>query len=122
MCVSVCVCSVESDVFNVMEKDFSVKLTASQEEVKEGEPFSLTCTAPPGNFYIQEWLHPSKEVREFYFPFPPMHCPTTPRFFFMYLLKRRSSKSSKSKALLSVGSLFCSGLLFLCSVSVCEAK
>ncbi|KAB5539700.1 hypothetical protein PHYPO_G00092030 [Pangasianodon hypophthalmus] len=51
-----------SDMFNVMENDFSVKLTASQEEIKEGEAFNLTCTVPPGSLYVQKWLHPSKEA------------------------------------------------------------
>lgn len=63
-------------MFNVPEKDFSVELTASQDEIKVGEAFNLTCTVPPGALYVQEWLHLSKEVRERYFPIPPMHSPT----------------------------------------------
>ncbi|MCJ8743547.1 hypothetical protein PDJAM_G00095280 [Pangasius djambal] len=50
------------DMFNVMEDDFSLKLTASQEEIKEGEAFNLTCMVPPGGLYVQQWLHPSKEA------------------------------------------------------------
>ncbi|KAF4070920.1 hypothetical protein AMELA_G00279030 [Ameiurus melas] len=51
-----------SNMFNVPEKDFSVKLTASQEEIKVGEAFNLTCMVPPGALYVQEWLHLSKEA------------------------------------------------------------
>lgn len=53
--------------------DFDVKLTASQDEIKEGEAFKLTCTVPPGSDYFQQWLHPSREVKGFYLSFTPLH-------------------------------------------------
>lgn len=58
-------CSGVPDMFNVTEEDFSVTLTVSQAEIKEGEAFNLTCTVPPGALYVQNWLHLSKEVRVF---------------------------------------------------------
>ncbi|KAG7316741.1 hypothetical protein KOW79_020282 [Hemibagrus wyckioides] len=64
--------AVRSMVYNVtdmpfmthipMENDLSVKLTASQEEIKEGESFNLTCTVPPGSLYVQQWLHLSRQA------------------------------------------------------------
>ncbi|KAM9435321.1 platelet-derived growth factor receptor alpha isoform 1-T4 [Clarias gariepinus] len=60
---------VRSRVYNVTDSsdlewmnDFDVELKASQDEIKEGEAFKLTCTVPPGSDYFQQWLHPSREA------------------------------------------------------------
>lgn len=63
VCVYLCIQVKQIYIFLTGE-DFSVKLSASQEEIKEGEAFNLTCMVPPGPIYLQNWLHPSKEVKK----------------------------------------------------------
>ncbi|KAI5090427.1 platelet-derived growth factor receptor alpha [Silurus meridionalis] len=52
----------EPFMINLMENEFTVKLMASQKDIKEGEAFNLTCTVPPGALYVQQWLHLKKEA------------------------------------------------------------
>ncbi|XP_027001962.2 platelet-derived growth factor receptor alpha isoform X1 [Tachysurus fulvidraco] len=47
---------------NEMKLDFSVNLTASPEDIKEGEALNLTCTVSPGALYVQQWVHPSRQA------------------------------------------------------------
>ncbi|XP_031430244.1 platelet-derived growth factor receptor alpha isoform X2 [Clupea harengus] len=58
-----------SDVYTVIEKkqpvvkqDFQVTLKASDEAVMAREAFNLTCIAPLGPEYQQQWLHPLKQA------------------------------------------------------------
>lgn len=43
-------------------KDFNVKVKASEETVKAGLPFNITCVAPAGPNFQQQWLHPKKQA------------------------------------------------------------
>uniref|UniRef100_A0A8C1EBX5 Platelet-derived growth factor receptor alpha n=1 Tax=Cyprinus carpio carpio TaxID=630221 RepID=A0A8C1EBX5_CYPCA len=67
--------AVQSIVYNVTndtdvkddddeEKSFNIKLSASMEDVKEGDAVSLTCETPPGKAFHQQWLHPQKQARD----------------------------------------------------------
>ncbi|XP_030627008.1 platelet-derived growth factor receptor alpha [Chanos chanos] len=47
-----------------IQQDFNVKLRASADSIKVGQPFSLTCIVPPGPLYRQEWLHPRKQAAD----------------------------------------------------------
>lgn len=42
--------------------DFDVKVKASEDMVKAGQPFTVTCTAPHGLGFEQQWLHPKKQA------------------------------------------------------------
>ncbi|KAG7228764.1 hypothetical protein INR49_008542 [Caranx melampygus] len=48
-------------------KDFNVEVKASEENVRAGQPLNITCTAPTGLGFQQQWLHPKKQAR----PPPP---------------------------------------------------
>lgn len=48
---------------NNEEKSFNIKLSASMEDVKEGEALNLTCETPPGKDFHQQWLHPQNQAR-----------------------------------------------------------
>lgn len=50
-------------------EDFDVEVKASEETVRAGEPFSVTCVAPTGLGFQQQWLHPKKQARMQPFPF-----------------------------------------------------
>ncbi|XP_016427418.1 platelet-derived growth factor receptor alpha-like [Sinocyclocheilus rhinocerous] len=67
--------AVQSIVYNVTndtdvkddddeEKSFNIKLSASMEDVKEGDAVNLTCETPPGKAFHQQWLHPQKQARD----------------------------------------------------------
>ncbi|XP_071005721.1 platelet-derived growth factor receptor alpha [Oncorhynchus clarkii lewisi] len=55
-----------SDIYTVKDnklmEDFHVEVKASEEAVRLGEPFNITCVAPPGLPYQQQWLHPMKQA------------------------------------------------------------
>lgn len=36
---------------------------ASEETVRAGQPFNVTCTGPPGPGFQQQWLHPKSQAR-----------------------------------------------------------
>ncbi|XP_061086315.1 platelet-derived growth factor receptor alpha isoform X2 [Conger conger] len=42
--------------------DLLVELRASRVSLRVGEPFHLTCAAPAGSSYHQQWLHPGTQV------------------------------------------------------------
>lgn len=52
------------------EEDFDVEVKASEEMVGAGEPFNVTCVAPPGRNFQQQWLHLKKQASCGLF-FPP---------------------------------------------------
>ncbi|KAK2835866.1 hypothetical protein Q5P01_016350 [Channa striata] len=39
-------------------EDFSVEVKASEKTVRAGQPFNVTCIAPTGLHFQQQWLHP----------------------------------------------------------------
>lgn len=43
--------------------DFSVEVEASEETVRAGQPFNVTCVAPIGRSLQQQWLHPKIQAR-----------------------------------------------------------
>ncbi|XP_040040687.2 platelet-derived growth factor receptor alpha [Gasterosteus aculeatus] len=63
--------AITSDVYTVYtgaaseeeeEEDFDVEVKASEEMVGAGEPFNVTCVAPPGRNFQQQWLHLKKQA------------------------------------------------------------
>ncbi|CAL8255198.1 unnamed protein product [Merluccius merluccius] len=56
---------VHSDTYTVEDteegegEDFHVEVRASEEAVRAGQPFDITCVAPEGPLYVLNWLHPS---------------------------------------------------------------
>lgn len=40
-----------------------MEVRASEETVRAGQPFNLTCTGPPGPGFQQQWLHPKSQAR-----------------------------------------------------------
>ncbi|XP_058495284.1 platelet-derived growth factor receptor alpha isoform X2 [Solea solea] len=42
--------------------DFNVEVKASEESVRAGQPFNITCMAPTGLGFQQQWLHPKKQA------------------------------------------------------------
>lgn len=44
-------------------EDFDVDVKASEESVRAGQPFNVTCTGPPGPGFQQQWLHPKSQAR-----------------------------------------------------------
>lgn len=50
-------------------EDFNVVVKASGETVRAGQPFNITCVAPPGPGLQQQWLHPKKQARCKHFSF-----------------------------------------------------
>ncbi|XP_036409962.1 platelet-derived growth factor receptor alpha isoform X1 [Megalops cyprinoides] len=44
--------------------DFHMDLRASSASVRAGETLSVTCVAPAGQIYHQQWLHPRKQAVE----------------------------------------------------------
>ncbi|KAK2907583.1 platelet-derived growth factor receptor alpha [Channa argus] len=55
---------VKSDIYTVQTEvpaqmeDFSVEVKASEKTVRAGQPFNITCVAPAGLGFQQQWLHP----------------------------------------------------------------
>ncbi|XP_028300005.1 platelet-derived growth factor receptor alpha isoform X2 [Gouania willdenowi] len=45
-------------------KDFDVQVKASEESVRAGHTFNITCTAPSGSSYQQQWVHAKKQASE----------------------------------------------------------
>ncbi|XP_053286553.1 platelet-derived growth factor receptor alpha [Pleuronectes platessa] len=43
-------------------EDFTVEVKASEESVRAGQPFNITCIAPAGLGFQQQWLHPKKQA------------------------------------------------------------
>ncbi|XP_060884998.1 platelet-derived growth factor receptor alpha [Labrus mixtus] len=43
-------------------EDFSVEVKASEETVRAGQSFNITCVAPAGPGFQQQWLHPKKQA------------------------------------------------------------
>ncbi|XP_035509000.1 platelet-derived growth factor receptor alpha [Morone saxatilis] len=43
-------------------QDFDVEVRASEEAVRAGQPFNITCVAPTGLVFQQQWLHPKKQA------------------------------------------------------------
>lgn len=57
--------TVENEVVpldSVEVEDFDVDVRASEETVRAGQPFSITCTVPAGLDFKQQWLHPKKQA------------------------------------------------------------
>ncbi len=52
----VCIEDAKDDDYE--DKSFNIKLSASMEDVKEGDAVNLTCETPPGKDFHQQWLHP----------------------------------------------------------------
>ncbi|XP_033476966.1 platelet-derived growth factor receptor alpha [Epinephelus lanceolatus] len=53
--------TVESQTPAEME-DFNVEVKASGEVLRAGQPFNITCVAPAGLGFQQQWLHPKKQA------------------------------------------------------------
>lgn len=45
-------------------EDFDVEVKASGETVRAGQPFNVTCVAPSGPHFEQQWLHPKKQAMD----------------------------------------------------------
>ncbi|XP_056131652.1 platelet-derived growth factor receptor alpha [Lampris incognitus] len=43
-------------------EDFHVEVTASEESVRVGQPFNITCVAPSALASQQQWIHPRKQA------------------------------------------------------------
>ncbi|XP_071395167.1 platelet-derived growth factor receptor alpha [Centroberyx affinis] len=56
------VASVTYTVENTEMVDFHVEVKASEETVRAGQPFNITCVAPTGLAFQQQWLHPRKQA------------------------------------------------------------
>ncbi|CAK6956108.1 platelet-derived growth factor receptor alpha [Scomber scombrus] len=60
--------TVTSVIYTVEDKvsaeveDFDVDVKASEETVRAGQPFNITCTAPAGLGFQQQWLHLKKQA------------------------------------------------------------
>ncbi|XP_029005049.1 platelet-derived growth factor receptor alpha isoform X3 [Betta splendens] len=58
--------TVRSAIYTVQSgeaaESFSVKVTASEETLKAGQPLSVSCDAPAGPAFHQQWLHPNREA------------------------------------------------------------
>lgn len=53
-----------TDVPEVVDQNFSIQLSASMEDLKEGDSVNLTCETPPGMAFHQQWLHPQKQAKD----------------------------------------------------------
>ncbi|XP_059196558.1 platelet-derived growth factor receptor alpha isoform X2 [Centropristis striata] len=53
--------TVEAEAPTVME-EFDVEVKASEETLRAGQPFNVTCVAPTGQGFLQQWLHPKKQA------------------------------------------------------------
>ncbi|XP_062306427.1 platelet-derived growth factor receptor alpha [Osmerus eperlanus] len=57
---------VHSDTYRVEdstgEEAFQVEVGASEEAVRLGQAVNITCLAPPGPAFQQQWLHPKKQA------------------------------------------------------------
>ncbi|XP_056234026.1 platelet-derived growth factor receptor alpha [Seriola aureovittata] len=57
-----------SDIYTVKikapakQEDFGVEVKASEESVRAGQPLNITCVAPTGPGFQQQWLHPKKQA------------------------------------------------------------
>ncbi|XP_023860711.1 platelet-derived growth factor receptor alpha-like [Salvelinus sp. IW2-2015] len=49
---------------NKQMENVHMEVKASEEAVRLGEPFNITCVAPPGLPYQQQWLHPRKQAAD----------------------------------------------------------
>ncbi|KAK9518941.1 hypothetical protein VZT92_021706 [Zoarces viviparus] len=54
--------TVETEVAPLAPEDFDVEVKASGETVRAGQPFNVTCVAPTGFNFHQQWLHPKKQA------------------------------------------------------------
>ncbi|CAL8309401.1 unnamed protein product [Lota lota] len=45
-------------------EDFHVEVIASEEAVRAGQPFNITCVAPESPVYVQNWLHPRRQAAD----------------------------------------------------------
>lgn len=57
------VCSALVPAAPAETEDFGVDVEASEETVRAGQPFNVTCTGPPGPGFQQQWLHPKSQAR-----------------------------------------------------------
>ncbi|XP_042339135.1 platelet-derived growth factor receptor alpha isoform X1 [Plectropomus leopardus] len=53
--------TVETEAPVEME-DFNIEVKASEETLRAGQPFNVTCVAPTGLGFHQQWLHPKKQA------------------------------------------------------------
>ncbi|TMS20407.1 Platelet-derived growth factor receptor alpha [Larimichthys crocea] len=53
--------TVETEDLSEIE-DFDVEVRASEETVRAGQPFNITCVTPTGLGFLQQWLHPKKQA------------------------------------------------------------
>ncbi|CAN9500997.1 unnamed protein product [Ophioblennius macclurei] len=42
--------------------DFQVEVRANEEMLRAGQPLDIICSAPSGQHYTQQWLHPKKQA------------------------------------------------------------
>lgn len=60
--------TVESESLEEVEASeveaFSVEVRASVEQVRAGRPFSVSCVAPTGPNFHQQWLHPKEQAAD----------------------------------------------------------
>ncbi|KAF7653152.1 hypothetical protein LDENG_00086480 [Lucifuga dentata] len=54
--------SVTYIVQNDEVEDFHVEVKASEETLRAGQPVNITCIAPTGLAFLQQWLHPRKQA------------------------------------------------------------
>ncbi|KAM4628758.1 platelet-derived growth factor receptor alpha [Polymixia lowei] len=54
--------SVTYTVENEEMEDFRMEVKASEDAVRAGQPFNITCVCPPG--FLQQWLHPRKQAAD----------------------------------------------------------
>lgn len=66
------ICSLVVPLAPAVTEDFDVEVKASEETVRAGQPFNVTCVSPTGLGFQQQWLHPKKQAR--CNPFPVCVC------------------------------------------------
>ncbi|KAM7410383.1 hypothetical protein PAMA_001701 [Pampus argenteus] len=59
--VTSAVYTVEDEV-SAEAEDFDVDVKASEENVRAGQSFNISCTVPAGPAFQQQWLHPKKQA------------------------------------------------------------
>lgn len=62
-------CSLVVSLAPAEMEDFDVEVKASEETVRAGQPFNVTCVSPTGLGFQQQWLHPKTQARRETFPF-----------------------------------------------------
>lgn len=71
-------------------EDSDMEVIASEETLRAGQPFNITCIVPSGLDFQQQWLHPKKQARCSHFP---LCFPILIKFSLLYSLSHLSTSS-----------------------------